>query len=174
METAPLTDQITVSAALLNGEQRQTQVLAEFTDLYNRSFSGVAPMGGVSRATKVPWTSALRVPIHRVEVYTWNGGLDDAPDLASVRVGIFQDQKLMAWLTEEGEGPKPTGERRFFRLEEETIWMEAGHTYCIAAVVEDEAGRKWVEPENDVYTVTEDGMKKQRVELSRDPADWEY
>ncbi len=172
--TAPLTDQITVSAALLNGEQRQTQVLAEFTDLYNRSFSGVAPMGGVSRATKVPWTSALRVPIHRVEVYTWNGGLDDAPDLASVRVGIFQDQKLMAWLTEEGEGPKPTGERRFFRLEEETIWMEAGHIYCIAAVVEDEAGRKWVEPENDVYTVTEDGMKKQRVELSRDPADWEY
>ena len=172
--TAPLTDQITVSAAFLNGEQRQTQVLAEFTDLYNRSFSGVAPMGGVSRATKVPWTSALRVPIHRVEVYTWNGGLDDAPDLASVRVGIFQDQKLMAWLTEEGEGPKPTGERRFFRLEEETIWMEAGHIYCIAAVVEDEAGRKWVEPENDVYTVTEDGMKKQRVELSRDPADWEY
>lgn len=172
--TVPLTNEITASVAFLHGEQRETQVLEEFTDLYNRSFSGVALMGGISRAGKAPWTSALRVSVNRVDVYSWNGGLDDAPELASVRVGLFRDQKLMEWLTEDGEGPKPTGELRVFRLEEGEIWMEPGHSYCIAAVVEDEAGRKWVETEGEAYAATEDGMTEQKVNLSRDPADWEY
>ena len=54
--------------------------------------------------------------------------------------------------------------------------MESDSTYCIAAVVEDEFGREWVEFDRHSAARFAVGEKDRApdVDYSRDPADWEY
>lgn len=169
--TVPLTDEITVSAAFLNRDQRQTQVLEQFTGLYSNSFASVSVSGGGYHATKTQGGGAWTVTMQRVEVLC-SDAYGNPPKLASLRVGLFQDQKLMEWFTEESRNDDIGW--RAFRLEQETVEMEVGHTYCIAAVVADEFGREWVVPEYYGKTATEASLENSSTEYSRDPADWEY
>lgn len=172
--TVPLTDEITVSAAFLNGDQRQTQVLEQFDGLYSGSFASVELLGGMDRAAKVQGASAWTVTMQRVEVFC-SDAYGNPPKLASLRVGLFQDQKLMEWLTEESRNDDIGW--RAFRLEEETVQMEGGHVYCIAAVVEDEYGREWVVTSPHWFSFAEDIENittRPDPEFSTDPADWEY
>lgn len=172
--TVPLTDEITASVAFLHGEQRQTQVLEEFTGLYSDSFAEVQLSGGVSSAAKTQGDTAWTVAMQTVDVHCFDA-YGNAPKLASLRVGLFRDQKLMEWLTEE-EHDGDLGWRTF-RLEEQTIQMEFGHSYCIAAVVEDEFDREWVVFDvHGSYRPTEDSLENPYPSegFSYDPADWEY
>lgn len=169
--TVPLTDEITVSAAFLNGDQRQTQVLEQFDGLYSGSFARVELSGGIDRATKAQGAPAWTATIQTVEV-SCSDAYGNPPKLAGLRVGLFRDQKLMEWLAEENRNDDVGW--RAFRLEEETVELEVGHTYCIAAVVADEVGREWVVPEYYGRTATEGYLKISYTEYSRDPADWEY
>lgn len=175
--TVPLTDEITVSAVFLNGEQRQTQVLEEFTGLYSGSFADVNVLGGISSATKAQGEPAWIATMQLVDVFG-SDAYGNAPELNSLRVGLFRDQKLVEWLTEDmPPSGAPDARNRTFRLEEETVQMELGHTYCIAAVVEDEFGREWVAPDQcGGYYATEDRLESPYPSegLSRDPADWAY
>ena len=175
--TVPLTDEITVSAAFLNGDQRQTQVLEEFTGLYSGSFADVNVLGGISSATKAQGEPAWIATMQLVDVFG-SDAYGNAPKLNSLRVGLFRDQKLVEWLTEDmPPSGTPDARNRTFRLEEETVQMELGHTYCIAAVVEDEFGREWVAPDQcGGYYATEDSLESPYPSegLSRDPADWAY
>ena len=172
--TGPLTDEITVSVAFLTGEQRQTQVLEQFTYLYSQSFPDIAIYGGISRATKTEgdagWTAFFQ-PVE-IRCFSWQG---NPVNLTSLRVGLFRDQKLVQWLTEEEQdGDDDTYHR--FRLEQEKTLLEIGHTYCIAAVVKDEYDREWVVPDQrGGQAATEDRLEDTYFwELSGDPADWEY
>lgn len=174
--TVPLTDEITASVAFLNGDQRQTQVLEEFTGLYSGSFASVELSGGISSAVKTRGDPAWTVTMQTADVYCFDA-YGNVPKLASLRVGLFRDQKLVQWFNEEEEQDGSTGKWRTFRLEEETVQMEIGHSYCIAAMVEDEYGREWVVPDqHGGFYATEDsvGDPAPFLELSRDPADWEY
>lgn len=169
--TVPLTDEITASVAFLNGDQRQTQVLEQFTGLYSNSFASVSVSGGGYHATKTQGGGAWTVTMRPVDVNCFDG-YGNPPKLASLRVGLFRDGKLMEWLTEE-DRDDDIG-LRVFRLEQETVEMEVGHTYCIAAVVADEFGREWVVREYYGQTATEASLETSSTEYSRDPADWEY
>ena len=172
--TVPLTDEITVSVAFLNGDQRQTQVLEQFDRLYSGSFASVSVSGGMDRAAKVQGASAWTVTMQRVEVFC-SDAYGNPPKLASLRVGLFQDQKLMEWLTEESRNDDIGW--LAFRLEEETVQMEGGHVYCIAAVVEDEYGREWVVTSPHWLSFAEDIENittRPDPEFSPDPADWAY
>lgn len=174
--TVPLTDEITASVAFLNGDQRQTQVLEEFTGLYSGSFASVELSGGISSAVKTRGDPAWTVTMQTADVYCFDA-YGNVPKLASLRVGLFRDQKLVQWFNEEEEQDGSTGKWRTFRLEEETVQMEIGHSYCVAAVVEDEYGREWVVPDqHGGFYATEDsvGDPAPFLELSRDPADWEH
>lgn len=180
--TGPLTDEITVSAVFLTGEQRQTQVLKQFTFLYSLSLPSVSIHGEVSRASKTEGDAGWTVSFQPVNVYcSWQG---DSLKLASLRVGLFQDQRLMQWFTEEKRDGYD-GYWRTFRSEQETILLETGHDYCIAAVIEDEFGREWVlVSERASYAAAEDvlygygaPLNVQHIPYSdadSDPADWEY
>ena len=169
--TVPLTDEITVSAAFLNGDQRQTQVLEQFTGLYSSSFARVELSGGIDRATKAQGAPAWTAAIQTVEVLC-SDAYGRPPKLAGLRVGLFRDQKLMEWLAEENRNDDFGW--RAFRLEEDTVELEVGHTYCIAAVVEDEYGREWVATEYYGRTATATSLEISYTEYSRDPADWAY
>ena len=169
--TVPLTDEITVSAAFLNGDQRQTQVLEQFDGLYSGSFARVELSGGIDRATKAQGAPAWTAAIQTVEVLC-SDAYGRPPKLAGLRVGLFRDQKLMEWLAEENRNDDFGW--RAFRLEEDTVELEVGHTYCIAAVVEDEYGREWVATEYYGRTATATSLEISYTEYSRDPADWAY
>ena len=172
--TGPLTDEITVSAAFITGEQRQTQVLDRFTYLYSQSFPDIDIYGGTYRATKtepdLDWTASFR-PVE-IRCFSWQG---DPAKLTSLRVGLFRDQKLMQWLTEEEQGGYDDSFHSF-RLERETVLLESGHTYQFAAVATDEYDREWVVPDqHGGITVTGGKLDSfYYMELSRDPADWHY
>lgn len=172
--TAPLTDDITVSVAFLSGGQRQIQVLEQFTSLYSYSFPNIYLSGGKYRATRTGEATAWTAYYNPVDVncVSQNG---EPVALSSVRVGLFRDQKLVEWFIEEEKPPiHPDGSYTFWP-KQETFVLEPGHTYFVAAVVEDEFGRTWVMPETGGDTVTEGGIEHAwDWELSRDPADWEY
>lgn len=173
--TGPLSDSVTLSVAFLTGEQRQTQVLEQFSYLYSESLPGAdvehgqlwGTRGGVDEYTWV-----------RVEENTKSGA-----KIAQLRVGLFRDWKLLAWYEPvEGIPPNMSGfdeqRDRFFRLEGE--WsMEPGHVYCVAAVVTDSFGREQVhnsfpvkyDEDRDFYEFySPDGT----VSFTGDPADWDY
>lgn len=171
--TVPLTDEIAVSVAFLAGEQRQTQVLEEFHRLYSDSFATIQITGGLSRFTKsseaANWTAVFS-PVH-VDCLDKYG---DAAQVSSLRVGLFRDQKLVAWFTEEEQSGMDG--YHVFRMEPDRMEMGSDGTYCIAAVVEDEFGREWVE--FDLHSAARFAVgEKDRapdVDYSRDPADWEF
>ena len=94
-------------------------------------------------------------------------------------MGLFRDRKLVARYTpcEQPESYQGNWEdARFFECTE-TITLEPGYTYCMAALVTDEYGRQWVvhgtpaayDPEEEFVEyadITED--------YSSDPADWDF
>ena len=97
------------------------------------------------------------------------------PKLTSLRVGLFQDQKLVQWFVEEEQGGGD-GSFRSFRLEQETMLLETGHNYLFAAVVVDEYDREWLAL-NQHGGITTAGNRVDsfhNMEFSLDPADWEY
>ena len=178
--TGPLSDEITVSAAFLTGEQRQTQVLEQFFNRYSDSLPYITvsgrPSGGIKTEGDPGWT----VPFESVTVYcptVWQ--LGDSTVRISLRVGLFRDWKLVQWFTEE----EHDGNRHTFLPEQETFLLETGHSYCIAAVAEDEFGREWVvADEHGGWDIDkhwpESYMDAQYIppylDASKDPADWEY
>ena len=171
--TGPLSDDITVSVALLTGGQRQTQVLEEVRSLYSDSFATIQISGGLKQLSKssdsVNWTAEFS-PVY-VDCY---GKYGEATQVARVRVGLFRNQKLVAWFTEEEQS---AGDGNYvFRMEPDRMEMESDSIYCIAVVVEDEFGREWVEFDRhsaDRFAVGEKDRAPD-VDYSRDPADWEY
>ena len=172
--TGPLTDEITVSVAFLTGEQRQNQVLEQFTYLYSNSFPDISLFGGMYRATRAQadagWTTYF--PPVAVRCYDQWG---NPPKLASLRVGLFRDQKLVQWLIEE-EQDSYDDSCHSFLLEQKTLLLEPGHIYWFAAVVTDEFDREWVVPDQLGGITTANGNLEgsYHMELSYAPADWEY
>ena len=182
--TGPLTDEITVSVAFLDGEQRQTQVLERFVNLYSDSVPEVTVSGSTSGGRKTEGDPGWTVSFQPVTVFCPTLWMDDFPVQISLRVGLFRDYKLVQWFTEE-EQDGYNGPWHTFRSEQETFLLETGHTYCIAAVVKDSFDREWVvADEYGGCEVAEDGLygygafDEQHAppywEASRDPADWEY
>lgn len=171
--TVPLTDEIAVSVAFLAGEQRQTQVLEEFFSLYSDSFATIHIFGGqgafIKSSKAVRWTAEF----HPVDVYCYNM-YGEAVQMERVRVGLFQDQKLVAWFNEEEQSGREGA--YVFRMEPDRMELELDSTYCVAAVVEDEFGREWVAADrSDAVRFTAGGQDRfLDVDYSRDPGDWEY
>ena len=161
-----------MSAAFLTGEQRQTQVLEHFTYLYSQSFPDITVSGWSYRAHKTEGDAGWTTSLDSVEAYCHDRQGNPAK-LASLRVGLFRDQKLVQWFAEE-EQDGFDGAWRHFSPEEGTVLLEAGHSYCIAAVVKDEFDREWVVADPRCYAVTVDTLDTVYSEPSRDPADWEY
>lgn len=175
--TGPLSDDITVSVVLLTGDQRQTQLLEQFSDLYSSSFPALNIENGL-------WGWG-----NKVEEYVW---IDPEPAwadgvraaAADIRVGLFRDQKLLAWYAPvEGIPPNFGGfdeeNTRFFRLEGEWT-LEPDHVYCVAALVTDEYGRERMYPDTQVKYDPKRDLAEQYAENgvvyspSTDPTDWEY
>jgi len=176
--TVPLTDSITLSVVFVNGERRETKMLDVFTYLLSDTYPYVSCDGSEL------WGSTESGGVLRRAQYTFltvHEELVSGPcaKIADIQVGLFRDRKLVARYTpcEQPESYQGNWEdARFFECTE-TITLEPGYTYCMAALVTDEYGRQWVvhgtpaayDPEEEFVEyadITED--------YSSDPADWDF
>ena len=176
--TVPLTDSITLSVVFVTGERRETQMLDVFTYLLSDTYPYVSCDGSEL------WGSTESGGVLRRGRYTFltvDEAFTSGPcaKVADIQVGLFRDQKLVARYTrcEQPESYQGDWENAWFFEGPETITLEPGYTYCMAALVTDEYGRQWVvhgtpavyDPEEEFveYTdITED--------YSSDPADWDF
>lgn len=162
--TGPLSDNIAVSAVLLIGDQRQTQLLNQFDGLYSSSFPELTVNGGL-------WGFHPEVR-GDADVLV---GADAAARITSLRLGLFRDKKLLAWYEQAEPPANSQGDRQFFRLDGEWV-MEPEHVYCVAAVVTDEYGRERVYQDFPVMYDPESEYVDYYAPLTEDPnpANWEY
>lgn len=170
--TGPLSDEITVSVVFLTGNQRQTQMVEKFSGLYSSSFPTISFSGGMQMG-KLSEATNWRVVSDPVDVYCYD--VQGNPTrLSSLRVGLFRDQKLVAWLIQK-EGPDGPEGGYTFQLERD-MEVESDSLYSYAAVAEDEFGRELVVSDfGAAARVTDSGPDFfPDLDYSGDPADWEY
>ena len=175
--TVPLTDSITLSVVFVNGERRETQMLDVFTYLLSDTYPYVSCDGSEL------WGSTGKGGVLRNSRYTFltvDEEFTSGPcaKIANIQVGLFRDQKLVARYTpcEQPESYQGDWENARFFEGPETIALEPGYAYCMAALVTDEYGRQWVvcgtpvvyDPEEEFANFA-DGLT-----YSSDPADWDF
>lgn len=176
--TVPLTDSITLSVVFVNGERRETQMLDVFTYLLSDTYPYVSCDGSEL------WGSTESGGVLRRAQYTFltvHEELVSGPcaKIADIQVGLFRDRKLVVRYTPCEQPASYQGDwedARFFECTE-TITLESGYTYCMAALVTDEYGRQWVVHGTPaVYDPEEEFVEYADIaeDYSSDPADWDF
>lgn len=179
-----LTDVITLSAVFVTGNTRQTQLLDQYENLYQNSFPSVGirylefalmtlPQS-LEGTVEIPESFGLVVEENSSEASKVNNTVGRSW-VKTVRMGLFQNQKLVAWM-ERCEKPESWDAEeggRCFRLDPQEVELEEGDTLCFAAQVTDQYGRSFmVVSYPDLYVV--DGEWSTGGSYSSDPADWDF
>ena len=121
--TCELTDSITLSAVFVNGDTRQTQLLDNYSGLYQDSMPQI-DLSGLESCF-----------------------LHEEREQDGLKVGLFKNFRLVAWL-EPCEQPKNwnvDGEQ-FFRFDAMDMDLEQGDTLHFSAIFTDQYGRQGVAP----------------------------
>lgn len=182
--TCPLTDVIALSAVFIAGDTRQTQLLDQYEGLYQNSFPSVGirylefalmtlPQS-LEGTVEIPESFGLVVEENSSEASKVNNTVGRSW-VKTVRMGLFQNQKLVAWM-ERCEKPESWDAEeggRCFRLDPQEVELEEGDTLCFAAQVTDQYGRSFmVVSYPDLHVV--DGEWSTGGSYSSDPADWDF
>ena len=182
--TCPLTDVIALSAVFIAGDTRQTQLLDQYENLYQNSFPSVGirylefalmtlPQS-LEGTVEIPESFGLVVEENSSETSEVNNTVGRSW-VKTVRMGLFQNQKLVAWM-ERCEKPESWDAEeggRCFRLDPQEVELEEGDTLCFAAQVTDQYGRSFmVVSYPDRHVV--DGEWSTGGSYSSDPADWDF
>ena len=179
--SVPLTDHITLSALLVPPDgTRQTQLLDQFEGLYSDSLPQVDVHSELVWMELEDGDLMLEKDDHERYVYIREIEPDaeqPAAAAANIQVGLFKNQKLVAW-AEPCETPdsfRGFEEYDFYRLPELQLPVSPQDTLQVAAVVTDVYGRQGVY--SDIPCVLEDGELTWPAtpDLSdHDPAHWQY
>ena len=171
-----LTDRITISAVLTDDAgTRSTQLLEEFRGLYSASLPAVEIYGGENLpGLKADGSGLVTLPEVTVTVRPRASDGTEHPalgqsELASVRVGLFRDQALLAWLEDLGDGTfrLPAGRQAALTGETDTLQF--------AAVVTDAYGRQAVYADIPCILSAGELTWPAVSDLSgHDPANWQY
>lgn len=184
--TAALTDNISLSVVFIQPDgKRQTQLLDNYGGLFSDSVpwvdihsnfhfdeapDGVMQMGkdkyGNLKYVQVYFSEAKAVGTSRIQV-------------DKVKVGVFVNQKIVAWARECDQPDSyigDWGDARFFCLPDVTVTLGAGDRLFVAALVTDNFGRQFMS--SDIpYEVTydEEGGELRYASdgtYDTDPASW--
>lgn len=174
--TCPLSDEISLSVVFLSNGTGETQPLANYDNLYTESFPeltvSVVWRTGSDRNTLLPTGRDTAATVQDADHEVWS---PEPP--ASIRVGLFRDQKLVLWYE--------PGVRYLDAIDREVpgwnlpelVKLEPDHEYCVAALYTDEYGRQRVYPGS--FTRYDPGPDFASVEAytpgwGEDPAGWEF
>lgn len=192
--TCALTDGIDISVAFITGDTRETQLLETCYGLYGESLPEVdfdsmdchsAMMWkDLNEAGELNWTGEY-VEVRKKSPETSASTAGDSrigrAEARSLRVGLFQNRKLLGWL-EKCEKPDhfknfSEEEYDFYRFPDVSVKPEAGDVFTISAVVTDEYGREFVFA-GLPYSVKADWGELITADGGAvgltDPAGWEY
>lgn len=190
--TCPLTDSITVSVVLIDGDIRQTQLLESFVGLYNSSFPGVEVRDYQDLwGLKSDKDGLFHLEGGRSQIEVWLSGLSAAPvlpdgleglevaEVRKVQAGLFKNRELIAWLEEDEEESAaavsfwvfsvPKGGISFAAQEGDEIWS--------AALITDNYGRRRMALDIPPMVVRNGEIDMQGgtfdwQDYSYEPADW--
>lgn len=148
--TCELTDSITLSAAFISGDTRQTQLLDNYSGLYSESLPQI-DLSGLE-------TSFLNNErdkdglFHLASDYGWLRQINSETkfgtvEVQSLKVGLFKNFQLITWLEpcEKPQNYDVDGDE-FFRFNGMDIRLEQGDILHFAAVYTDQYGRQGVAP----------------------------
>lgn len=177
--TCPLTDEISILAAFVQGDTRQYQLIGQYTGLYSESF----PRYDLSAPLlfTIDTKSGLLRKDEQFSITRWTDEDSLTPsEPAQLRMGLFRDQKLVMWLDPDTDANTNARISDFFRTPR-AVTLETGHIYTLALVVTDVYGRECVCPGD---SVSYDEWMKQweyaddstvpATAGSASPADWTY
>ncbi len=180
--TCALTDDITITVVFLSGDTRQTQLLTTYFGLYLQSMPSFSIRGDFL------WRAEVEDGVLAIEedyAYGEEGDFYDEAELdsaaiASVRIGLFRNQQIVAWAE---PCPYPADrfqgfeEFDFYRFSDLRVPVEEGDALCVAAVVTDIYGRTAVYGETPVIMdeTGELNWPEGYYEFpSSDPAAWDF
>ena len=152
--TTDLTDDISLSVVFLNPDgTRQNQLLDTYTGLFHDTIPDVN-VSALFYWVKVPGgvVSLGEGELQYADVRVSESKVAGAGRIWAdqIQVGVFVNQKLVAW-GEECQQPAgyagDWGETRFFQLPEVTVTLGEGDQLCIAALVTDNYGRQSIAQE---------------------------
>ena len=180
--TCPLTDDISLTVVLITGDKRETQWLEDYGYLYSGSFPDLTMDGSVwydmvHRKDNLLPASDRPVRVQNSEAYNDVWSWESEPP-AQVRIGLFQDRKLVMWYekreVEININGVPTAETAWFRPRE--VELEPGSVYSEALLYTDAYGRQRVCYSEAIgYNTAEQRWETpRRYEHSCDPADWTF
>lgn len=148
MVTTDLGDDTSLYIVFETDGKRETQLLDTYTDIYSRTLPMVYlddPMQ--SSNGKIILSSNNPVAVHITGYY---GDETDGPaKVTDCRVGLFRNRKLVSYLTRQEGGEvnaNGCGIYLFAAQQQEEITAAEGDEVCYAAVVEDEFGRRFLQP----------------------------
>ena len=156
--TCPLTDDISLTVVFVTGDKRETQWLEDYDSLYTSSFPNLQLVGSlwsdmVRRKDNLLPVSDRPVRIEYLSAYNdiWNW---EPEPPAQVRVGLFQDQKLVLWYEQQDQeimvyGPNSMGGKKetqpgWYRPRD--VELDPDSIYSEVLVYTDEYGRQRVYP----------------------------
>ena len=181
--TCPLTDDITLSVVFFDGTSKKTQQLYQYSDLYSSSLpvlwvNGCDLLGAI--LCNDDKTFQLRnlyfyIKSDSPAVSVENGTIDPGV-VSSIRVGLFKDQKLVAWAEPCDQPPNYKGfeDAAFYSLPFTRVAVENGSKLEAAAVVTDQYGRELVLCQ-DVFERSDDELiYADTADISTNPKDWTY
>ena len=180
--TCPLTDDITLSVVFFDGTSKKTQQLYQYSDLYSSSLpvlwvNGCDLLGAT--LCNDDKTFQLRnlyfyITSDSPAVSVENGTIDPGV-VSSIRVGLFKDQKLVAW-AEPCDRPNYKGfeDAAFYSLPFTRVAVENGSKLEAAAVVTDQYGRELVLCQEVFERSDDELIYADTADISTDPKDWTY
>lgn len=176
--TCPLTDHISIQVFLKSGDTQETQLLEKFYSLYSGTFPQVDITDYLWGSTKTGKDGRFQFSTPHVDVFlssssapAVNESAPAYPKLQSIRVGLFRNQKLVAWYEPDKTDSLPP-DMLSYRLPDD-LWLEPDGVYRTAAVLTDTIGREYVVPSYSAveYSAAENFANSCDIVSE---GDWEY
>ncbi len=179
--SVPLADRITLSALLvLPDGTRQTQLLDVYEGLYSRSFPSIDVYDSLMRKEVSADGTLTLSQADQESCYMYTRPYVEAEDVAAVsdvRVGLFKNQKLVAWAEPCAQPSNYHGfeDCSFYLLPAVEVPLTAEDLIQTAALVTDEYGRT-IMAVSPPYCLDSEDTKLTRVSgtLDSDPTNWQF
>ena len=182
-----LTDTITLSAAFVSGDTRQTQLLDQYVGLYSDSLPQIDVNSLLSIFEVEEYDQgdgSFVIPEEYVTVSDGQNGSSvsavweqlGVSQLRKVEVGLFCNEKLVQWLTPCHKPSNYIGfeGQAFYRLDPVTLTMEEGDVLEIAARGTDQYGRQWAALGGAFQVKDGELTHPDSYAIFSDPAHWDF
>lgn len=170
-----LTDSISLYIVFEADGKRETQLLDTYEFLYTSSLPALS-----LEDHHLMYAEAPDGRLALTELYiTLRREAGSPTDVADVKVGLFKNQKLLAWAEPcaQPESFRGFEGRDFYRLPDMTLTLTAGDQLEVAALVTDTYGRQFVFQDTPPYVLDAEGQNLTWTDdfsTDPDPAHWQF